>query len=109
MADALWLTEADVVEAVDLVDAIDAVEEALRSEARGDAHTMEKTHLAWGSGHTLHAIGGVDEHEGIVADEDVGAHRTVERRRSSWSGTRTKEPCRRSSRPSRSGSSARAR
>ncbi len=67
MADALWLAEADVVATVDLVDAIDAVEEALRSEARGDAHTMEKTHVAWGSGHTLHAIGGVDEHEGIVA------------------------------------------
>ena len=67
MADALWLAEADVVATVDLMDAIDALEEALRSEARGDAHNMEKTHVAWGGGHTLHAIGGIDEHDGIVA------------------------------------------
>ena len=67
MADAVWLAEADVVATVDLLDAIEAVEEALRSEARGDARTMEKAHVAWGSGHTLHAIGGIDEHEGIVA------------------------------------------
>ena len=67
MPDAVWLAEADVVATVDLLDAIDAVEEALRSEARGDARTMEKAHVAWGGGHTLHAIGGIDEHEGIVA------------------------------------------
>ena len=67
MADAVWLAESDVVATVDLLDAIDAVEGALRSEARGDARNMEKTHVAWGDGHTLHAIGAVDEHDGIAA------------------------------------------
>ena len=62
-----WLTEADVVATVDLLDAIDAVEDALVAESRGKAHGMEKTHVAWGDGHTLHAIGAVDETDGLVA------------------------------------------
>lgn len=67
MSDPLWLTEADVVASLDLLDAIDAVEAALQSESAGTARTMEKTHVAWAGGHTLHAIGAVDEHEGVVA------------------------------------------
>jgi alanine dehydrogenase len=55
-----WITEAEVVERLTLARAIDAVEAALRREAAGAAATMVKTHVAWGEGHTLHAIGGVD-------------------------------------------------
>jgi ornithine cyclodeaminase len=55
-----WVTEDEVRERLTLRAAIDAVEAALRREASGDAHTMLKTHVAWGDGHTLHAIGGVD-------------------------------------------------
>jgi len=62
-----WLTEADVVATVDLLDAIDAVQEALAAESRGEAHGMEKTHVAWGDGHTLHAIGAVNEIDRLVA------------------------------------------
>ena len=39
----------------------------LRSAGHGAAHRMEKTHVAWGDGHTLHAIGAVDEAAGLVA------------------------------------------
>src|SRR5262245_65228560 len=67
MSDVVWLREGDVVATVDLLDAVDAVEGALRAQAAGQAHTMEKTHVAWGGGHTLHAIGAVDEHAGVVA------------------------------------------
>ena len=55
-----WITEDEVSERLDLRAAIDAVESALLREARGDAQTMLKTHVTWGGGHTLHAIGGVD-------------------------------------------------
>jgi ornithine cyclodeaminase len=63
----MWIREQDVVDTVDLPAAIDAVEAALRSAARGTAHCMEKTHVAWGDGHTLHAIGAVDDAAGLVA------------------------------------------
>jgi len=56
----LWISEAAVVERLTLPRAIDAVERALAREAVGAARTMLKTHLAWGDGHTLHAIGGLD-------------------------------------------------
>lgn len=56
----VWISEGAVVERLDLPRAIDAIERALAREAVGAAKTMLKTHLAWGDGHTLHAIGGVD-------------------------------------------------
>lgn len=56
----LWIPEAEVQARLTLPRAIDAIEAALGREAAGDAATMVKTHLAWGDGHTLHAIGGVD-------------------------------------------------
>jgi ornithine cyclodeaminase len=56
----IWITEAEVQARLTLPHAIDAIEAALAREAAGDAATMVKTHLAWGAGHTLHAIGGVD-------------------------------------------------
>jgi ornithine cyclodeaminase len=49
-----------VVERIDLPRAIDAIEQALAREAAGEAKTMLKTHLSWGGGHTLHAVGGLD-------------------------------------------------
>lgn len=66
-----WISEAEVVERLDLPRAIDAIEGALAREAVGAAKTMVKTHLAWGEGHTLHAIGGVD---GDVVGTKTWAH-----------------------------------
>lgn len=60
-ADPIWITEEEVVALVDLADAIDAVETGFRSQAAGTATAMTKTHASWGDGHTLHAIGAVDE------------------------------------------------
>ncbi|MSQ73248.1 MAG: ornithine cyclodeaminase family protein [Betaproteobacteria bacterium] len=57
MADAIWLTEQDVVQLMDLKEAITALEAALREEARGEAHNMTKTLLQFGKAN-LHAIGG---------------------------------------------------
>lgn len=56
----VWISEGAVVERLSLPRAIDAIERALAREAVGAAQTMLKTHLSWGDGHTLHAIGGVD-------------------------------------------------
>src|SRR2546422_4219362 len=44
---------------MDIGDAITALEKALLAEARGEAKNMVKTHVAWGDGATLHAIGAV--------------------------------------------------
>jgi ornithine cyclodeaminase len=56
-ADAIWVTEAEVVQLMDLKEAIAALEGALREEARGEAHNMTKTLLQYGK-NNLHAIGG---------------------------------------------------
>ncbi len=56
-ADAIWITEAEVVQLMDLKDAIAALEAALREEARGEAHNMVKTLLQYEK-NNLHAIGG---------------------------------------------------
>jgi len=55
-ADAIWITEAEVVQLVDLKEAIAALEAALREEARGEAQNMTKTLLQYGK-NNLHAIG----------------------------------------------------
>jgi len=55
-ADAIWITEAEVVQLVDLKEAIAALEAALREEARGEAQSMTKTLLQYGK-NNLHAIG----------------------------------------------------
>jgi ornithine cyclodeaminase len=47
-----------VVRLLRLDAAIAAVDDALQREAAGRARTMAKTHIAWGDGHTLHALGG---------------------------------------------------
>jgi ornithine cyclodeaminase len=56
-ADAIWITEAEVVQLMDLKEAIVALEAALREEARGEAQNMTKTLLQYGR-NNLHAIGG---------------------------------------------------
>jgi alanine dehydrogenase len=69
--DGRWISEADVAALVSLPDAIEAVDAALRQEAAGRARTMAKTHIAWGDGHTLHAIGG---EVGAVVGTKTWAH-----------------------------------
>ena len=66
MNDPLWITEADVVEALSLPEAIPALESTLALEASGQARNMEKTHQIWGGHHTLHAIGAVVEGAHVV-------------------------------------------
>ncbi len=62
----LWVSEADVVQAISLPDAIDALEYGLALQAQGRAMNMEKTQVLWGGGHTLHAIGATIEGEQVV-------------------------------------------
>lgn len=62
----LWITESDVVSLMHLGQAIDALERGLLQEASGEARNMSKTHVAWGNGHTLHALGASFEGAGIV-------------------------------------------
>ena len=64
---ARWLTERDVADLVDLRAAIEAVEDGLRREAEGHVVPVEKTHGLWAGGHTVHALGAVDEAVGLVA------------------------------------------
>jgi|HubBroStandDraft_6_1064221.scaffolds.fasta_scaffold348401_2 alanine dehydrogenase len=66
MSDPLWVSEQDVVSMMDMPQAIDALEKGLLSEARGEASNMVKTHVEWGSGSTLHAIGAVFSQAGFV-------------------------------------------
>jgi alanine dehydrogenase len=56
---AVWISESDVVSMMDMGEAIEALETGLLAEARGDAQNMIKTHVEWGEGATLHAIGAV--------------------------------------------------
>ncbi|HEY6239577.1 MAG TPA: ornithine cyclodeaminase family protein [Burkholderiales bacterium] len=56
-ADAIWITEGEVVQLMDLRQAIVSLEAALRDEARGEAQNMTKTLLQYGK-NNLHAIGG---------------------------------------------------
>ena len=62
----IWITEAEVVELMDLGQAIEALEAGLRLEAAGAAQNMVKTHVLWGGGHTLHAIGATFQGAGLV-------------------------------------------
>jgi alanine dehydrogenase len=62
----LWITEAEVVSMMDMGGAIDALEAGLLAEARGAAANMVKTHVVWGKGHTLHAIGATFPEAGLV-------------------------------------------
>src|SRR5882762_1056255 len=55
----IWISEADVVSMMDMREAVAALEKGLRAEAEGDAKNMVKTHVEWGDGATLHAIGAI--------------------------------------------------
>jgi alanine dehydrogenase len=61
-----WITEAEVVGLMDLGHAIDALESGLRLQAQGRARNMSKTHVSWGHGETLHAIGATFEGAGFA-------------------------------------------
>lgn len=61
MNDPLWISEAEVVDALGLPEAITALQSCLAMEAAGTARNMPKTHQIWGGHHTLHAIGAVVE------------------------------------------------
>ena len=63
---ARWISEADVAALLDLRGAISAVESGLVAEASGAAHNMPKTHVQWGDGNSLHAIGAAFTVNGIV-------------------------------------------
>lgn len=65
-APAVWITEAEVVDLLDLPEAIEALARGLAMEAGGAAHPMQKTHVAWGDGHTLHALGACFEGAGFA-------------------------------------------
>jgi alanine dehydrogenase len=56
---ATWISESDVVSMMGMAEAIAALETGLQAEAQGDAQNMIKTHVEWGGGGTLHAIGAV--------------------------------------------------
>lgn len=73
MAEPRWLTEADVVDALDLQQAIEAVRRLLAAADAGRASNMPKGHLSWGGGHGLHATGAESEEVGLVAAK-VWAH-----------------------------------
>lgn len=69
----LWITEAEVVELLSLAEAIPALGRGLASQARGGAVNMAKTHLVWGEGHTLHAVGGLLAEQDLVGTK-IWAH-----------------------------------
>jgi ornithine cyclodeaminase/alanine dehydrogenase-like protein (mu-crystallin family) len=62
----LWLTEGDVTALLSLGEAIDALERGLAAEAWGQARNMDKTHVGWDGGHTLHAIGAAFPQQGFA-------------------------------------------
>ena len=62
----LWLSEADVLALMNIENAVSALKQGLLLEARGQALNMAKTHLSWGQGSTLHALGAVFPDAGFV-------------------------------------------
>jgi ornithine cyclodeaminase len=62
----LWISEADVVAMMEITQAIAALETGLLAEAQGYARNMVKTHVGWGEGATLHAIGAVFPNEALA-------------------------------------------
>ena len=65
--EALWISEAMIVDLISLKEAIPALEAGLRQEQEGKAVNMKKTHAVWNQNKsTLHAIGAVLDGAGIV-------------------------------------------
>jgi len=75
-SDPLWITEADVVGAIDLSGAVGAVRDALRLEHAGTATTLAKTATEFGGHGTLHSLGGagVSSDGGDVVGTKSWAH-----------------------------------
>lgn len=69
----LWINEAEVVELMCLPQAIEALERGLALQAQGGAYNMGKTHVTWGNGHTLHALG-ASFHGAGIAGTKTWAH-----------------------------------
>jgi alanine dehydrogenase len=65
-ADALWIREQEVVDLVSLPQAIDALADGMQLLDDGGAANMGKTHVTWGGGHTLHALGAIFPAAGLV-------------------------------------------
>lgn len=65
MAEPLWISEKDVVDLMSLPEAIGALEYGLVLQAKGEAHNMMKTHVAWGH-NNLHAIGAAYPAAGLI-------------------------------------------
>ncbi|MEP6656434.1 MAG: ornithine cyclodeaminase family protein [Betaproteobacteria bacterium] len=72
MSDPIWISEAEVVRLMHLGEAIDALEIGLRLEASWQAQNMNKAHLVWHGGHTLHAIGATFEGAGVFGTKTWG-------------------------------------
>jgi len=68
----LWISEAEVTQAMSLAEAIGVLEAGLKAEAAGKALNMEKTHVAW-EGSNLHAIGAVFT-DAAIAGTKTWAH-----------------------------------
>jgi ornithine cyclodeaminase len=66
---ARWISESDVADVLDLGTAIDALRAGFLAESTGDASNMLKTQVTWGDGHSLHAIGAVMPHLGLVGSK----------------------------------------
>jgi ornithine cyclodeaminase len=66
MSEPIWISEQDVVSMLEMAEAIQALEKGLLLEARGEAGNMVKTHVEWGKGSTLHAIGAVFPQAGFA-------------------------------------------
>ena len=62
----VWISERDVASLIDVGEGIEALEKGLLAEARGEAQNMVKTHVGWGQGATLHAIGATFPREGFA-------------------------------------------
>jgi alanine dehydrogenase len=63
----LWISEANVQSLMEMKSAIAALKQGLALEASGRAQNMIKTHVSWGNGSTLHAIGAVFSDAGFAA------------------------------------------
>lgn len=64
---ALYLTEAEVASLIDMGEAVGGVQDVLEHEAAGGAHNMLKTHVAFGDGSILHALGSAVPADGLAA------------------------------------------
>ncbi len=69
----IWIREAEVVELLALDEAIDVLERGLRTEGRGGARGMAKTHVELPGGGGLHALGASNS-EARAAGTKTWAH-----------------------------------